>query len=226
MNASDILNPRRYAESLRERPRWVAAFVVLSLLYIMLGLASGEGRAALTSAHLPLSATPGARVAAREMLEDATVIRSLFLPVRLFAGWSLFGLALLYACRIWKTRSGIRFGPVFGAAVYSEVALFLGAAAGFVTAASAGPGGEAGPPLVPGGLDLVIATGDFTARYALNSVNVFSIGYLALLSVTLSGATGLPRAKAAVSAILAWAAALFVNTSIVHALRTQFQFPL
>jgi hypothetical protein len=224
MSPADALRPARYAESLRERPRWVASFVVVCVLYIVLGLASAGSRASLTAGHLPPAATPAARDATKEMLDGAIVVRSLFLPVRLFAGWSLFALALLYACRAWKSRSGLRFVQVFAAVVYSEIAPLLGAVAALLVAGSSGADAAQSPPWVPGGLDLLIATHDFTARYALNSVNVFSLAYIALLTVTLSGATGLSRAKSAVSALFAWAAALFVNAAIIHALRSEFQF--
>jgi hypothetical protein len=212
--------------SLPARPRWAPAFALLGVLYVVLSLASAPMRAGLASANLPPSATPEARLAVRAMLEEGALVRSLFLPVRLFAGWSLFSLALLYACRIWKASPGVRFFRVFGAVVYSETAVFLGAAASLLADAGAGSGGRPGPRWVPGGLDLFIASGDFTVRYALNSVNVFTVSSVIILAVTLAAATGLPRAKAAVSALMAWTAALLVNAAIIHALRSEFHFPL
>jgi hypothetical protein len=108
--------------------------------------------------------------------------------------------------------------------VYAEAALFIGSAAAWIAPPSSGRAGGPDPPWVPGGLDLVFPAADFVARYVLNSVNIFSIGYLALLTVTVSGATGLSRPRAALSTLIAWAAAIFANAAIFHALRTEFHF--
>ena len=226
VNPALAFRPARYGESLRDRPRWVAAFAVLAVLFIALGILSDSVRTEDTVSHLPPGASAAARREARDALRETILIRSLFLPVRLFAGWSLFALALAYACGIWRTRSPMRFAQVFGAVVYSEFPLFLAGAAALIAASSGGRAGPPGPLLVPGGLDLFIHTGDFTALYVLNSVNIFSAGHFVLLAVTLSGATGLSRPKAAISSLLVWATAMFVNAAITRALLSEFHFSL
>ena len=192
-------DPVRRGDSLRSRPRWVVRFAVLAGLYVILGLAGSAGRTALTERWLPPAATAEARDAAGEALLGGMGIRSLFLPVRLLAGWSTFALLLYYACRIWNAREGYRFAQILAAEVYAEGAVFAGAVTAFA-AVLLGRGGPA-VPWIPLGLDMVVTAEDFTGRYALNSFNVFSAAYVVLLSVSVSAMIGLARTKAFISVI-------------------------
>lgn len=228
MSVDDPARHTRNAAPPRGRPRPAAAFAVLAVAAVLVGIAGAALRADLTASRLPDSATPEARDAVRSMLLDELPVRSLFLPVRLFAGLSLFSLVLLWCSRTWRVGARVRFGQVFPAAILSESALLAGSAASIAAAWTSPPAavGPAGVPWIPLGLDLVVPAGDFVARYALNSVNVFSAAHLALLTVLLSGATGLPRGKAAISAIGAWAIGVGANAAILHALRAEFHLLL
>ncbi|HLF13917.1 MAG TPA: hypothetical protein VI932_03385 [Bacteroidota bacterium] len=226
LNVAAAFNPVRYARTLRESPRWVGRFIVLAALYVCLGIAGGVDRAELAADRLPPSASAGDRSAAGESLLNGIAIRSLFLPVRLFAGWSIFALVLLYACRIWSTREEVRFVHILASEVYAEGAILAGNAASLAAALLGGTPGDPSAPWVPGGLDLLVFADDFVLRYVLNSFNIFSIAYVATLALTVSVVLGVSRTKAFISVLLAWGSTLFVNAGIFHALRTEFHFGL
>ena len=221
-----IANPARYAETLRERPRWVGRFIILAVLYIGRGIAGSANRAELAADRLPPSVSVEDRAAARETLTKSIIIRSLFHPVRLFIGWSSFALVLLYACRIWSTREEVRFVHILAAEVHAEGAMFLGNATSLTVLLLGGAVGDPSVPWIPGGLDLVFPADNFTVRYILNSFNVFSVLYVAILVVTVSVMLGVSRMKAFISVLIAWGLTLFVNASIFHALRAEFHLGL
>jgi hypothetical protein len=226
MTIADAVRPSRHAAGLRERPRWVGRFTVLAALYIVLGVAGGVHRASVTAYHLPRSVTVEERAAARDAILDATVVRSLFLPVRLFTGWSAFALLLWYACRIWSTRETVRYVHILAAEVHAEGALLLGNAAALAAAFFGGAAGAHSAGWVPGGLDLIVPAGDFTSHYILNALNIFSALYVALLSVTLSVILGISRIRALVSVLVAWGLSLLFNATVFELLRREFQFAL
>ncbi len=217
----------RYAGTLRERPRWVGRFALLALVYVALGIAGAGYRADLAAEHLPPAVSAVDRANAAQSLLGPTLVRSLFLPVRLFAGWSVFALVLLYACRIWSARGELRFVHVLAAEVYAEGAMLVGSAASLAAAVtSAGPGAGLPMPWTPGGLDLLVPAEDFTARYLLNSINMFSAAYVTILAITVSVMMGLSRLKGFVSVLLAWGSSVFVNAVIFELLRTEFRLGL
>ncbi|HLB01371.1 MAG TPA: hypothetical protein VJO14_08295 [Bacteroidota bacterium] len=221
-----LAGPARYARRLRERPRWAGRFFILAALYIGLGIAGSVHRADLTAGRLPASASAQERSVARESMLDGTLVRSLFLPVRLFTGWSLFALALYYACWIWSTREKVRYVHLFAAEVHAEGAMFLGNAAALAAVFLGGGEGRPSVPWIPAGLDRLVPAGDFTLRYILNSFNIFSALYVTVLAVTVSLMLGLSRTKALISVLLAWGLTNFVNAGIFHALRAEFHLGL
>lgn len=215
--------PGRRAVTLRERPRWIARFFILAGLYVALGIFGSAHRAEITAGNLPPPVSAGERAAAGELLTGRLTIDSLFLPVRLFVGWSAFALLLYFTCRIWSTRRPTRYVHLLAAEVYSEAAMFLGNLAALI-AVTWDTG--ASPPWIPGGLDSILPAGDFTLRYVLNSVNIFSALYVALLVVMVSALVRISRGKAFISVLVAWGIQIFVNAAIIHILIRDFRFGL
>jgi hypothetical protein len=107
--------------------------------------------------------------------------------------------------------------------VYAEGAVFVGSAAAF---AAVQVSGAPGIPWVPLGLDMAFPVSDFTARYVLNSINIFTAAHAAVLTTTISAISGIPRTNVCASVLIAWAGALMLNAGIVHALRAEFTFNL
>lgn len=208
----------------RKRPQWGAWFAILACLYVLLGIAGGGRLAGVTADSLPPSASAVERSAAREHLVGETIVRSLFLPVRLFVAWSAFSLLLMYACRIWTARERERYAHFLAAEVRAETVLFLGNAAATIAASVGEAVRGPSPAWIPGGLDLFFPAGDFTLRYALNSVNIFSASYVAVLVFTLSPVIGVSRRKTLMSVLLAWVLNLMVTAGIVHSLIREFSF--
>lgn len=217
-----IVNPVRQLLTLKQRPRWAGRFIVLAALYTGLGWAGNGYRADLAVDRLPPSASVQDRIVARETIMESTLTNSLFQPVRLFLGWSAFSLVLFYTCGVWRTREKARFVHFLAAEVRAEVAMFLGNAASFGAILLGTTRGEPTIAWIPAGFDLVIASDDFLVRYLLNSFNLFSVAYIAILSVTISNLLGLSRPKAITSVLFAWGLTLFANVGILHALRVEF----
>ena len=207
--------PARGTRTLRERPRWIGAFLLLAMMSVGLIILTERQTAAAVLARLPSSATPSDNDAAVSMLSETLVARSLFEPIRLLAGWSAFAGILFVFVRTLSPPEPVRYLRLFALEVHAEAALLVGRIAAAVSAmlghASAWPEGGAAPYSAA---LLVPSTHSFTLLSLLSSANIFTLWYVVLLAAGLRVLCGITIRTAALVALGAWALSVLFDTGI------------
>lgn len=211
-----LLQPRRAAKEIKVKPQWLIPFILLAGASMIVLLLQHEAVVQRTLAHLPSSATAEDKVIVKQTLDENLVLRCCFLPVRLITGWATFALMLFYACKAWSTSEVVRFQQVFSLEVAAESTMVLARIASLIYSG----GAESSFLRVPLGLDMIFSPSqNIVVQMALNSVNVFSLWYLVILTMGISGIYGITKTKSAISAAAVWIVGLLSNASILYILR-------
>ena len=211
-----LLQPRRAAKEIKVKPQWIIPFILLAAVSMIVMLLQHDSVVHHTLTHLPASATAEDKVIVKQTLDENLVLRSGFLPVRLITGWATFALLLFYACKAWSTSEVVRFQQVFSLEVAAESTMVLARIASLVYSG----GAESSFLRVPLGIDMVFSPSqNVVVQMALNSVNVFSLWYLAVLALGISGICGITKTKSAISVAAVWIVGILSNASILYILR-------
>jgi len=226
-----FVRPRAAVEEIRRSPSWLLSFGVLALLCIVVVVWAHRGIVEFTLAKLPPSTTLADKEEMKEYLDGRLAVTAAFLPVRLVTGWMSFALILYYTCMAWTSHRSVRFVHVLALEVHAEAALVAGRVAGAVAAMVRGaPSTSAGlhsPYRVPFGIDMLFpSSSDFAVAAFLNSLNVFAVWYIFLLTMGISGLYGIRVWKVALTAVGLWLLVALCNAVVLHALRDAFQFQL
>jgi len=210
-----VLHPVAAAERIRRAPTWVASAATLVIAAMGASLLLRSQIVAVTLHHLPPTATPTDKETLSSFFRMRLGADIAFLPARLLAGWACTALLLYFLNKIWSPNAPVRIAQVFSLEVHAEAALVL---ARVVTAISGlwatGPGSAV---RVPFGLDALFPTGGTPLlAAALNSVNPFSLWYVALIAVGLARIGGLRPATGWVTSLAAWLLTTGLNITVLE----------
>ena len=196
--------PSFAVEKLRTNPRWVLVFLLLAGLNVLFLIHEYPVIMAATLDHLPSSASAGDKAMMKEHLTTDLFARSLFLPVRLLAGWSMFALLLYQVCLSMGPNQPVHYRHFFSLEVHSESILLLGKLAG----AALNHGGV--PATMPWSLASVVHfPSDVVLTSLLTTLNPFTVWYVAVLGVGTRRFCGFTVVKSVVAVVIVW----FVGTA-------------
>ncbi|HEV8538388.1 MAG TPA: hypothetical protein VGR15_05620 [Bacteroidota bacterium] len=219
-----LVQPQRAAGIIKSNPRWIVQFLILAVLSIILAVLAQPYVVHLTLDRLPSSATAEDKFIVQQALDGELYVRCAFLPIRLLIGWASFALLLFYACKGWRSKESVRFYHLWSLEVTAESVMVLAQAASLIYALT---GGGSSFMRIPFGLDMVFGPlADPVKRMALNSVNIFALGYLYLLTTGISVLYGQSKIKSFFPVLAVWSLSVMFNVGIVSLLRDAFSFRL
>ncbi len=200
-----LVHPFHAAGRLADKPVWIVPFLILAFLTAGALISHHPAQVETTLRHLPSHLTAAERDGVREGLDGRLGVRALFLPARLLAGWSVFALFLFVVCRTALPGSPVRYTPLLALEVHCEAAQVAGAwllpvLARILPAWLVNPGEALGGPL-------------------LNSLNISTFWYVALLAAGVSVLCAARPLKATLLVLLVWGSTLALSTAVFRLLR-------
>ena len=211
--------PRFALEQIKSKPRWLTTFFLLSATSIFIYVLMHPYLVQATLSHLPLSATDEEKEIVAQTLQDELLLRCWFLQIRLLIGWSSFALVLFMICRALNPPKGIRFAKMFALEVHAEVVNILAQLATLTYLFARGDEGVNQVRCIPFSAAMFVRTDILVSFSLLNSLNVFTLFYIALLSMGVSVQSGCSRTKSFVIVLLTWLGFFLFNISALALLR-------
>lgn len=212
---------KQISNNFRQKPRWLLLFLVLSGLSILLEVFIQPYSVQAVLNHLPQSVTELDKLSVLQNLNQELFTRVAFLPIRLLIGWGVFSYLLYYICTFLSPQKPFRFVHVFSLEVHAETALILGKIAMFFRLAT-DPINIIARLTIPFGCTDFIEVKNYTAFTLLNSVNIFTFAYIAILSVGISTICEMSKVRAFITACIAWGIAILFNVGSIMALQDVF----
>jgi hypothetical protein len=220
-----FFQPRIVASTLKQKPRWVFAFCMVAVLSVSLEALQYQLHLRTVVDLLPPSATADDRAAVVQAMNAEAVTRFAFLPVRLLAGWLLYALMLFYASKIAVARESFRIVQMFSLEVHAEAALLLGKFASAIMLFT-----TSSPNLprftIPFGAVSFFHNINFSQFAFLNSLNLFSIIYILILTAGVSVMCGFRYDKSVIVVVGVWGLSLLANIGILTVLRNELHLLL
>jgi hypothetical protein len=199
---------------LKKHPRWFVSFLILSVACVVLFALRYQETVRTTIDHLPQSAGTEERRHAADVVSGERLLRSLFLPVRLFTGWALFALVLFLSCKAFRPPEGIRFTQFLALEIHAELILLLSSVAAILRLPQSG---EAW---------LSSQSTDFILRTLLTTINLFTLWYIVALTAGVSVLCGFSKRKAFLIVAGVWVISLCLNLGVLNQLSQVFHFAL
>jgi len=219
-----LFRPRKAAEQIKSNPRWLAAFLVLSMLSAAAYAVNHPYLIQKALAHLPPSATNADKQVVIQSLNLDLPAKLAFFPVRLFIGWSTFSLVLLYACKAFAPRETIRFRQIFSLEIHAEATLVIASLAAMVVAVTNGHVGSVGVPFSLAGL--VAGDQSFIVRSLLTSLNIFTLWQVVLLTIGVSILSGFGKIRSTLIVLLVWTLSTMFNLGAMKLLQDRLHLLL
>lgn len=203
---------------IQAKPRWLLLFLMLALVSVVVEILMHPYSVQSVLHHLPSSATNQDKLVVTQTLDQGLFARAAFLPIRLLFGWATFALMLYYICGFLIPRKIFRFIQIFSLEVSAEAILILAKAAALLQLVinSPNPGSRIFIPLSC--VDF-IPTHDYSTFTFLNSLNVFTVGYIAILTMGISVVCRISKIKALFIVGIVWGISALFNIGIITVLR-------
>jgi hypothetical protein len=206
--------PSRESGVLKKRPRWFVPFLILSGTCVVLFALRFPDSVRTAVDHLPQSAGAEERQHAAGVLSGELLLQSLFLPVRLFLGWSAFAFALFLSSRAFRPREGIRFTHFLSLEIHAEIILVFSAVAATLRIPR------------PDAAWLFSPSQDFLLRTLLATINLFTLWYILVLTAGVSVLCGYSKRKAFLIVAGVWVISVSLNLGVLNQLSQVFHFAL
>ncbi|MBI4548170.1 MAG: YIP1 family protein [Ignavibacteriae bacterium] len=220
-----LLHPRRGTVILSSRPKWLVQFPLLALLSIGITLLIHSYLTQLTLAHLPSSATNLDKLSVEQMLHHELGLRCAFLPFRLLIGWISFTFTLYYICKVSRMQIPVRFTQLFSVEVYAETVMIFAQLAAALRISLFDGDHFSTPFPIPLGLDAFVHTHhNFVLLKILNSINLFTFWYLAIVICGVRALYKFRTFKSSVVVLTTWGISTMFNASVLWLLRDKFHF--
>lgn len=214
-----LFQPKRIAEAIKCKPRWVAQVLILAGLSVIISVLTHPFVVETALHHLPSSASDADKAALTRMFDDELGVRLAFLPIRLLLGWTTFALLLFYVCRTWRSPEAVRFSQLFSLVVSAESITILAQLTSFVGMQFITSELSFGFVNPPSTLMIVGAPIDFITASFLNSINIFAVWNAVILIVGVRILYGFSTWKALVTIIVGWGVLTVSNLAVLALLR-------
>jgi hypothetical protein len=195
-----VAHPVRAAENLRQAPRWLGAFLIITLCLVALRLASHSHLVEATLAALPSTATAADRTWAHSILNDELLLRCAILPLRQIAGMGVFAYFLHKLCLAFAPPGRARFTHVFAFEVHAEIFNLMGGCVSLAITLLGIDGNSTG-------------AGMFAL---LTTPKIFTLWYVGALAAGILTLFGFSKLMAGVLASTAWIVAAVFNALLLQ----------
>jgi len=219
-----LFKPRKAAEQIKSNPRWLTAFVILSIVSAGVYAIIHPYLIQATLAHLPSSATNEDKQVVIQSLNLELPAKLAFFPVRLFIGWSTFSLALLYACKAFALREIIWFRQMFSLEIHTEATSVIANLAAMLLAVTNANGGSVDVPFSLAGF--IGGDQSFIVRSLLTSLNIFTLWQIVLLTIGVSILSGFGKIRSTLIVLLVWTLSTMFNLGAMKLLQDQLHLLL
>jgi hypothetical protein len=152
-------------------------------------------------------------------LEGRRFINLLLTPLKLWVIIAIFSYVVYLVCSVSKSISLPHWKHFLAVVVWSYWTLIIGEVLSLVTRSVLGPfSSNAGLAFTqPLGLGMIkISSSDPGLLYALNSVNVFSVWYLLLVSLGVSILSGFSRVKGILITTFVWLFGIVLSAALMR----------
>ncbi|MBX2992501.1 MAG: YIP1 family protein [Bacteroidetes bacterium] len=221
-----LYSPGATLARIKSKPEWLAPFLMLAAISIVLYVLTHPFLIEATLAHLPASANAGDKAAVAQTLHSELPLRSSFLPIRLLIGWSSFACTLFLIGRTVRSPEQLHFVKVFSLCVHAEMIGVLSQLATLIGLTLRGSVFLKMPALVPFSAAYLISTKDSVTFSLLNSINFFTLLYVLVLTKGISVQSGMSRRKSLIVVLLAFLGLLLFDAGAVALLRNTLHFGL
>lgn len=214
-----LYSPGATLARIKSKPEWLTPFLMLAAITVLLYVLTHPFLIEATLAHLPASANADDKTAVAQTLHNELPLRSFFLPIRLLIGWTSFAFTLFMIGRVFRSAEQLQFVKVFSLCVHAEMFSILSK---FATLIAFGFGGTAFlkmPALVPFSAAHLISPKDSVTFSLLNSINLFTLLYVIVLTIGISVQSGMSRLKSLFVVVLAFLGLLLFDAGTVAFLR-------
>ncbi len=209
-----LFRPREAALQIAARPRWLGAFLFLSVLSVIISAAGYPHFVQEMLTRLPPSASKEDKEFLVTSLSRELPARLAFLPIRLFLGWGSFALLLFYLAKMFEPKEVIQFRQMLALEVHSEA---IGVAAGIVVTGLLISG--------IGGISLSLAdvwNGPLLQETMLRQVSLAALWQILVQGVALSHLCGFGKLRGFLVVALTWAITASLNIGAVQIIIDQF----
>ena len=213
--------PSAAFKALKNRPRWLVVFVVISLIAIGSAWAILPFTQEIAHAKMLSSGMDEAQIdRAQEITGKFSFIGLFFAPVALLIKWLLFSGLLYLAAGLLAATEELRFKTVYASVVHAELILVL---AGLVNAALLlyfrdvdAIESVADLQVIPG-LHFLLADGADNIRLAtfLSHINPFTIWYIVVLTSGVSIVAEFSKVKAGMLATTVWLLSVLLQVALI-----------
>lgn len=221
-----LVHPYAVAERIRQRPSWLMAATCLSFISVAMMIIMRSHVFEMTMSHLPSSATNDDKRMLTSLFDQRLGAELAFLPIRLLAGWVCTALVIFFLQTMWSSHDRMQFQQIFSLEIHAEVFTIVGRiAAGFALLFSTH---DLKVILsIPLGLDSILPPSEniITSMF-LNSINIFSLGYICVLGIGLSVFGKLHTAKGCITSLLAWSLTTTLNIAVIALLREKLHLTI
>jgi hypothetical protein len=212
LTLSNLINvlatPTEVFNSLKDQPRWLLTFAVISLISMVVGWFMFPMSQHITYIILSSKLSGTQLDQAIAFSERFKYIGLLFVPVTLLIKWVIVGALIYLLCILFETPNELKYRTIFSVVVYSEMILLFMSVVNVLILYVKGIGSVqhlVDLQAVPG-LDLLLKDkiSNLPLFTFLNSFNVFSIWYVITLTVGISVVTGYRKLKASLIVTGVW----------------------
>jgi Yip1 domain len=204
------VRPIEESRILKRSPRWLVPFLILAAASVIILVFAYPDTVRRAVDHLPPSAGAGDRQRAAELLDGELLQRSVFLPLRLIAGWWIFAFLLYQSARAFRPAEGIRLAQFLSLEIHAEGVLVLSS---LVIAL--------GVPL-PSLALLFPPSSGFLLRTLLATINLFTLWYILVLTAGVSVLCGYSKRKAFLIVAGVWVISTSLNLGVLNQLSVVF----
>jgi hypothetical protein len=209
---SNLINifatPTDVFANLKERPRWVIAFVVVSLISIAVGWFMFPFLNQITYKTLSTRLSEQQLQQALAFSRGFEYIGLIFVPIFLLIRWTFVATLLYFLCVLLEAPPAFKYRAVFSAVAYSEMVLLFMSILNVLILYAKGIGSVHHITDLQAivGVDFFIKNkmSDLPLFILLNSINIFTIWYLATLTIGISIITGCRKLKSALVVTGVW----------------------
>ncbi len=220
MNAFSLLfAPAQTIVRIKSTPRWLWTFIQLSALSIVVYIFAHPFLINATLAHLPSTATQEEKEFVAQTLRSELPLRCFFLPVRLLVGWTSFAAVLFLVGKSFAPPEPLHFNKLFSLEVHAELINTCAQAAILLRLLIAQDTSTEMTSLTPFSAAMFVKGHDIVTLSLLDSLNIFALAYLAILTMGISIQSGFSRAKSFFIVFITWSVYLLFNIGSIKLMR-------
>ena len=217
LNVFNILAaPSEVFADIKEKPHWRIAFIIVLASSMLIGwFMIPAMEQPLRSIYSKSFGENGAEAAMSSMMRMYFVLGVIVQPALAFIRWTVFSIALSCLTRVFNSEAPLQFKQVFSATVYCEIIFILMSTLNVLIIYAKGLEQieTANDLTIFKGLEFFLKNKNENAVLVtlLGSINIFSIWYLIVVSISIRLFTGLKGSESFMLSVIAWLAWMAIS---------------